>query len=520
MIPPTLATFGPLDWAVMAVYLAGLTAAGVMIATRSRSTEEYFLGGRRIPVWAASLSVLATAISGATFVGAPAQSYVGDLRYLSSFIGMILAAWIVARFFIPAFYRENVTTVYELLGHRFGDGARLWASGMFLIGRLLASGAREYIAGLAGSMILFGDTTPRHVSISIAAMVGIGIVYTLVGGIRSVIWTDVVQAIVLVGAAVAAIAALLWAIPAPLSAVIHSLGPAKLSVIRISGSPTDAYTLVTALAGWSLVGIGAYGTDHDLAQRMLTCRSARKGGRSAINGVLLQIPVAAMFLVIGLLLYVFYNRPDLMGNYYAGPLHAETRDVFLSFILDHMPAGLRGLMMAGLFAAGLASFVSALNAMSSTTVCDFYRRFRPGRPDGAYLLAGQVGVVGWGLALGAFAIASVYWQASSGRTLIDFALMVMTFAYSGLVGVYLAALFTKRGTSGSAIAAMIAGFVTVAAMQFQPWTWWGSERVRLADPWQMTIATALAFAVCCTTRRKTPVSAAADSLSHSARQVA
>jgi SSS family solute:Na+ symporter len=503
MTPPSLAAFAALDWAVLGGYFVLLAIAGVLLAKRRETAEEYFLANHSIPVWAASLSVLATAISAATFIGAPEQSYGGNLTYLSSYIGSVVAAFVVALLFIPAFYRHNVTTVYQLLAIRFGAPSMLAASGMFLVGRLLASGAREYMAGLAASMILFNDIQPAHVVVSIVVLVVVGIVYTLVGGITSVIWTDVVQAFVFVGAAVVSIATLLYFIPADLGQIASALthpapGEAsKLTLVTLGGGWGDRFTIFTALFGFTLIGIGANGTDHDLAQRMLTCRSAKKGAMSALVGIIVQVPVAFLFMIVGLLLYVFYKRPDLMGAAAPIAVPSQTKDVFLRFIIDQMPVGIRGLIMAGLFAAALSSFVSALNAMSSTTVFDFYRRFRPDRTERHYVRVGQLGVVAWGIALGSFAVVSVYWQEGGQKMLIDFALNIMSLAYSGLVAVFLTALLTRRGNNASVIAALATGFLTVLAFSVQPWTWFGASPLNLAFPWHMTLGTALAFIVCC-----------------------
>ncbi len=273
--------------------------------------------------------------------------------------------------------------------------------------------------------------------------------------------------------------------------------------------PSATYTLLTALTGMLLLNIGAYGTDHDLAQRMLTCRSAAKGSSSVVLAILIGLPVTFLFLAIGLLLYIFYSRPELMGV--AAPAYGieDTRQVFLSFILHEMPPGMAGLMMAGLFAAGLSSLNSALNAMSSSLVNDWYRSLVPGHDERHYLRAGRCAVVGWGVVLGGFAITCIYWQQLAGGSLIDFALGVMAFAYSGLVAVFLTLLFTRRGNGTSAVLALATGFLAVLLLQpwaMAIWTRWalwlpyGWGAVRIAFPWQIVIATSIAMAVCCAGR--------------------
>ena len=457
-------------------------------------------------MWAAAISFLATSLSAATFIGGPQQAYRSDLTYLSSNIGSIMAIIIVAVFFIPAFYRHKVATVYGLLDKRYGAPANIAASGAFMVGRIFASGARLYIVALPASLILFGDIGVEHQIIAISMLTFVGIFYTLAGGIRSVIWTDVIQTVIFVGAALTAMVLLLSRIPVGLPEIAEALrtsgeGAASKLVIFKSGfqgfGPKHSYTILTAIFGFSLISLGAYGTDQDMTQRLLTCKSARKGSQSAVTGILIGLPVTTLFMLIGLLLYIFYSRPDLMGA--AAPAYAvdESRRIFLSFILHEMPPGMSGLMMAGLFAAGLSSLNSAMNAMSSSLVNDFYKRFRPGRGEKHYLRVGRLGVVIFGLILGVFGVFSVFWQeARPEATLIDFALMVMIFAYSGLAAVFLTALFTRRGSNASVICALLTGFLAVVVMQSR-------FAGHIAFPWQMFIATGLAFGVCCLGNRST-----------------
>ena len=501
MASVTIAAFGTLDGLVLGGYLVLIVGAGLWFSRRRQEdTGDYFLAGRRIPSWVAAMSLMATALSGATFIGVPAQAYGGNLTYLWSYVGQIIAAVIVATLFIPAFYRHNVSTVYQLLDVRCGPAARRSASAMFMVGRVLASGARLYIAALAAAMVLFGSTALGPVCAAIALIAVIGIAYTIFGGIAAVVWTDVIQSCVFVAAVVIAIAVLLRLIPADSSQIMAALSEpldergSKLTAFRSGFEGVGAkysFTLLTALFGHSLIGLGAFGTDQDLTQRLLTCRTARQAGRAAVSGVLMTVPVAFAFLIVGLLLWVFYQRPDLMGS--AAPVSPEqAKDVFITFILHELPAGLGGLLIAGLLAAALSSTNSELNAMSSTLICDFYRPLRPGRPERHYLAAGRWGVALWGAALGGFAMLAAYWHARSQDTLIEFALGMMTFAYSGLVGVFLTVLLTRRGNTVSVIAAFAAGFLTVLVLQLLV----ASKRLDLAFPWQMTLATTLAFVVC------------------------
>ncbi|USO00256.1 MAG: sodium/solute symporter [Phycisphaeraceae bacterium] len=512
-------SLAPLDWGVILLYFALLAASGVWINRRSqKTTDDYFRGGGRVPAWAAAVSVVATSMSAASFIGVPQQAYVGDLTYLSTNIGMVLAAIVIAFVFVPAFYRARVQTIYAYLDTRLGEPAGRAASLAFMVGRVLASGARIYIGAIPASLVLFGDLAPGHLVVAIAVLSVVGVVYTLVGGVESVIWSDVIQMAILLGACIAAIVVIASRLNAGFGEAIDALasggagGASKLTLFDLSLDPHAAFSLPAAFIGFTIMGIGSYGVDQDLAQRLLTCRDAKAGARSIIGGILIGIPSVALFLVVGLLLFLFYQRPDLVAGEAVRPPD-DSRQVFLAFIMDEMPAGLSGLMLAGLFAAGLSSLNSAINAMSSTFINDFYRRARPGASEAALVRAGRVAVAAWGVVLGLFACGCVWLygrHAGEGGTLLTFALTVMTFAYAGLIGVFFTALFTKRGNGASAIAALIVGFIAVGLMQPMFWGFVVDlDARRAADPgdallwvldlafvWKLTIASGLSFGVC------------------------
>ncbi len=496
--------FGLVDWIVLGCYFALLVGTGVWLSRRQKGTEDYFLAGRSMPAWAVSISVLATSLSAATFIGAPQDAYDGNLTYLSATLGTIVAAIIAAAVFIPAYYRHGVTTVYELLDHRFGPAARLAASGMFMIGRVMASGARVYIAAHALAYIIWGNLAPGNLILSVAILSVAGVVYTIVGGIATVIWTDVVQTIVFLVAIGAALTVLLLRAPGSMADIYSALDSAgKLQVIDLSFDPAKSYTLWTALTGFALLNLAALATDQDLAQRTLTCRSPLLAARSVIASQFIAIPVVLVFMLIGALLFVLYNRPDLLGAAADAPAPpADSRKIFLSFVTGGLPPGLAGLMIAGLFAAGLSSLDSSLNAMSSTFVSDFYKRARPGKSDGHYLAVGRTGVACWGMILGLFAAFCVVWQRMTpDESLLMFALRVMVFAYTGLLAVFGCAVFTRRGTTLSVIGALITGFALTLLMEPAVWSRLplpeAARTYTLAFPWRMVIATLGAFGVAC-----------------------
>ena len=512
MVPTGGNSLAGWDWAVLTVYLIILIGTSLLVARRPKDSRDYFVGHGHMPSWAVALSVLASAMSVATVLGAPQQAFAGNLTYLSANIGTILAVLIVAMWFIPAFYRQQVVTVYELVGNRFGPGAKQAASWTFLLGRMLASGARLFMAAIPVAMMLGGDGHDVGLlGIGILGLAAVSVTCTLAGGIASIIWTDVVQFLVLIVAVIAVLILLWLRIPADAGQVAEVLatagvnGVSKLTVLDYSTDLTRPYTLLTAVTGVMLLNLAVYGTDQDLAQRMLTCRNAVAGGRSALLAIVLNLPMVLLFMIIGLLLFVFYGQPQLMGA--AMPVYqpASSEGAFLVFIMRELPPGMAGLMLAGIFAISLTSTLSAVNAMAATFINDSYRHWRPACTDAHYLRVGRLAVVASGAALALVAAACVFWQQANGQALIDFALGVMVLPYSGLLGVFLCALFTRRGNGVSAIAALIIGFMSALAMQPWAWHWWAAT-LPLAWPWHMVVGTGLSFFTCCLGRRRAEIS--------------
>jgi Na+/proline symporter len=472
---------GAWDWVVLGAYGAVLVAAGWWFGRRgARDQRDYFLASRSLPAWAVAISTLATMQSAATFVGVPESAFRGDLTYLSASIAPLLAAAMVCVLFLPVYYARNVGTPYELLESRFGPSARVGASWAYIVGRLLASGARTFIGALPLSLAIFGDTGLAHVLACIGVIMLVATVYTLSGGVRSIVYTDVVQVVVYLGAAVVALVVLWRAIPADGATIVRALADAgKLRVVDTSLDLSKGFTLLSALTGLVLLNLGAMATDQDMVQRSLTCRSSRHAARSVAMSTLLGVPVVVLFLAIGLLLWVYYSRPDLMGVH--GGAAPAGRDVFASFILTRMPEGARGLMLAGVLAIGPIGINATLNSMASTVLQDAVGRgasrdgraprgglrAEPARVEGgsAQVRRSRAAVVGCGVALSLVACGCAWWQEASGAALIDFAMQVMAFAYAGLLGVFLCAVLTRRGSAASAVAALITGFAVVVLLQ-------------------------------------------------------
>ncbi|MDP4536321.1 sodium:solute symporter [Alkalimonas collagenimarina] len=503
------------DWLAFFIYFALMSFTGWYFSQRkSNSARDYFLAGNSMPIWMVAVSVLATSQSAATFLGGPDQGFRGDFSYLMTNIGAFIAAYVVAVALIPRFYQYKVGTAYELLEQRFGSRSKTQASLLYLFGRVFASGARLYMAGIAVSMILFADIAASSVIASIVLLAMAGLAYSFVGGIRSVIYSDVIQCIVYVSAALAVIVSLLYAIPADFSQIIDALAHphdrelSKLTLFdfRLDFTSAGVFTFWSALIGFTLLNIAAFGLDQDITQRMLSCKDAKSGSKALLWSIIMVIPVMLLFIFIGMLLYIFYLRPDLMlaegGSTMSESFSGEKITVFMSYVLNEMPTGVRGLVTVGVVAAALSTINSGLNAMSSVLVQDLYRPWlekkKRQRAEKHYVLAGQAGMTLSAVALSAMAIICFYWQKSSDMPLLAFALSVMVFSYSGLLGVYFTALFTNRGSKTSVTWAFIAGFLVPLALQpytlqaYLPADW----RFDIGFTWQLCIGTLIAFSIC------------------------
>ncbi len=515
-----LAVFGWIDWGVVGIYFAVVLTIGFLVGHKRKrkesEPEEYFLAGRSLPTWAIAISLVATMLSATTFVGVPDIAYAGDISYLILNLGGILAAFIVAAFFVPRLYRAGTVTIYGFLAQRYGENARLAVSCAFIFGRLLSSGARLFTAAIPLCFLLFRDqpdaTSPAHLIAAIALIGVIGTFYATMGGVRAVVWVDTIQFAIVMGTALLTIGILLHRLPLSIPQIVDALShppaaaPSKLRLLDTSFASDHPYTLWAALIGNTFFMTAAFGVDHDLAQRFLIAKSALKGGFSVIASQCIGIVVVSLFLLIGLLLYLFYTRPDIAGGTH--PHTADGRSIYPQFLINELPTGLCGLSIAGFFAIAQGSLDSAMNAVASSIVADLYlplrNRFQPNSPTVA-AKASKPTVATVGLVMMAFAMLCAAAYNPKNHSILDFVLGLMSFALSGMLGVFLTALFTHRGNSATVILALLAGAGTILLLQDGVMHWWTpkifGESYHLAWPWWTPLGTMVAFLACA--RRKT-----------------
>lgn len=510
-----------IDWIIIILFLVGLTAIGFFFSKKNKNIEDYFLGGRSMPMWMVALAATGTSISAGTFVGSPELGFNTNLTYLLLCVGAIFGGLLVAAFVLPKLYKANTITIYGYIGDRFDETSKRSTSIMFLIGQLFTSGSRLFIAAIAVSVILYGTIEFQFIMYSIIILGVISTIYTMAGGIKGLIYIDTIQILIVIGTGIAAMVLIYLTMSDSLSIgdifsalengqVKNSSGEwvsgNKLQVIDSSFRFDVPYNLIGALIGCTIFKFAQFSTDQEFVQRQLTCKSVKSAGVSLVYSQILSLPIVLIFLAVGMLLYVkFSNTADLGG--FAG----DARDLFPQYICNHIPTGVRGIMVIGLLAAALSSFNSAINSMASSFVSDIYLplRHKYGKSinsDSGQISSSKKMVVFTGLVLTGFAIFTAVLQEQSGLNLVDFATGVMCFSYAGMLGVFMCALFTKRGSTLSVNTALVVGILIVLLLQpyiFGPLTEsMLGTRMSIAWTWWCPIGAVISFLICILGKKK------------------
>jgi solute:Na+ symporter, SSS family len=516
-----------LDVLVLLVYFAVIIGIGLSQRSKSDSVEGFTLGDRQIAWWAVLASILAAEISAATFLGAPESGYLKrNWTYAQFAIGTIIARIIVSFLFIPLFYRQGVISLYEFLETRFGSVTRKFASITFLVTRVLAMGTRLYVSAiilvLAWEMFLGMPADPIArgwlkfwlFAGAVVLVTGMTAMYTAVGGIRAVIWTDFIQVGVLVLALGFSIVFLLAKIPGGWAVASQYIGepkffdfakpPETLGVWPwIKNVLTSEYTIWAAIIGSTFVTMATHGIDQDTVQRMLTAKNRKESAKATILSGLVDLPVVSAFILVGILLYAYYQiHPDPnLPRTDTGEIVA--REVFPYFILDVMPMGMRGLVTAGILATAMGSLSTALNALATSYSRDFalprlerkgvlvdeWQRVRVLRQSTIYAAVFIVAV----------GVGTAYYIALNPKTpIIPLVLGILGFTFGSLLGVFLLGIFTKRrGNDFGNVIAMVAAVVIVLFLSsdfLQRMIGIGNPFV-IAFPWRITLGTFVTFFV-------------------------
>jgi len=459
-----------LDWGIVGAAVALLFVISYTFGREQKDTNDFFLGGRRVPAVVACLSFVAAEISALTIVSIPHTAYGENWRFLQFLVGLALARLVVAFLFIPAFYRYNCTSIYEFLRHRFGPATQYAGSIYFFVTRLLASGVRLYATCMAVGVIM-----GWRLSATITLFTAVSIAFIAFGGIKAVVWAGAYQAFFFVVAGVVVVAYLIQHIDGGLAAAVHTAGEAgRLSTFHFKFDLKDASTFWAWLASGFFMGMVSFGTDQEMVQRLLTVETRKSSQKTIISTILAALPVYWLYLIVGTLLFVFYSQNSSLS------LPEDLKEIFPHFARTVLPAGLKGLVLGAIV---MASIDSPLSSLASSFVSDIYRPLiRRGACERHYLFVSRIAVVGFGLVLAgiAFACAPV-------ENILWFAFQILSLTGGPMLGVFLLGLLTRRRANFANIPAMLVstGVCLVLLLLIK------NKRIDLGWTWLIVIGTAI-----------------------------
>ena len=461
--------FNWLDGFVVIAYLAAITWYGSHFRKKQQSIHTYFLGGKTTPAWALSLSIVATETSTLTIISTPGIAFAGNLTFLQLILGYLVGRVFIALVLIPAYFKGELYTAYELMQRRFGTQTKHATASMFLITRALAEGVRVFaIAIVIGLALGFGDVW------SILIISALTLLYTFEGGLTAVIWTDVVQLGIYLGCTLVAAIVLLGFIPGGWQGVVASAG-SKFAFWNFSMNFHLPYTFWGGVIGGAFLNTASHGVDQLIVQRLLAAKNERDSKIALLSSGIVIFFQFALFLLIGILLFSFYRyHPGLMPP-------AANDKIFPAFIVTYLPHGVRGIMIASILAAAMSNLSSSLNALASTTVVDFCQPILKKDLPVDWLRISRWITVFWGVVLPILALLS-----RGAKSVLETGLTIASITYGSMLGVFLLGVLTKRANEKGSILGMAVGLASMMIV------WYCST---IAFTWYVLIGTGITFAV-------------------------
>ena len=461
--PGERVAFSRIDLAVVIAYIVAITAFGARFRRGQRTLRDYFLGGRRLPWWAITLSIVCAETSILTVISTPGIAYRSNLGFLQLVFGYLAARVVVSFLLIPRYFAGELYTAYELIERRFGHGLRLFTAGLFLLTRSLAEGVRVFAISLVIAIMFRTGVAASLVIIFILTLL-----YTLEGGLAAVIWTDVIQLTIYISGTIVALFVALHALPGHWGEVVRVAQSAgnKFRLFNFHFDWKQPYLFWTGLIGGMFLNTASHGTDQLIVQQLLAARSRRQSqGALLASGVLVLLQFT-LFLIVGVVLYAFYrefppsvpfSRPD---------------QIYPTFVITKLPVGLCGLLTAAILAAGMANLSAALNSLASSSVMDFYKPFaRPNESDQHYLRVSRLMTLIWGAVIITIALGAQHLN----RSALELALTVASIPYGSMLGIFLLGVLTRQATSRGALIGALSALVTLTCvMRYTDvaWTWY------------------------------------------------
>ncbi len=448
-----------LDYFIIAVYLIGIAVFGVISGGRQKSLRDYFLGSTSVPWWAVCFSIVAAETSTLTFISIPGLSYLTNLNFLQVTFGYLIGRIIVAAVFLPAYYKGELKTAYTYLETRFGGKTRNYASVVFLFTRTAADGVRLFATAIPLKLLLGID---YPFAIIIIAMVSL--VYTYTGGVKGIIWVDVIQMFIYISGAILAGIFILNLLPDGWNSVLSAAsGTNKFQVINsgFTGSLkdffADPYTLIGGILGGAFLSMASHGTDQLIVQRLLTAKDLKESRKAVIGSGIIIIVQFALFLILGVMLYAYYGKIDMKPD-----------EIFPNFIIHVLPPGVSGIIIAGLFAAAMSTLAGSMSSLSSSTMMDLFQPLF-GKKDNELFISRLITIF-WAVML----VMSAIFFMNTSTAVVELALSIASFTYGGLLGTFLLGFFIKKADQKGALTGFtlaISVMVFVISFRVVAWTW-------------------------------------------------
>lgn len=456
----------PLHWidlAVVVAYLVAVTLFGAHFRKRQKTLHDYFLGGRRLPWWAIALSVVAAETSILTIISTPGIAYRSNMAFLQLVFGYLVARVVVSFVLLPRYFAGEIFTAYQFIDRRFGRGLKVFTACLFLSSRALAEGVRVFAISIVVAIVF-----RTGVLTSVIVITLLTVFYTFEGGLAAVIWTDVIQLTIYISGTVVALALALHAIPGGWAEVGRIAAGAghKFTVFNFAFNWHQPYLFWSGLIGGTFLTSASHGTDQLIVQRLLAARNKRQSQTALLSSGLVILFQFALFLVIGVVLFAYYAHFP--------PAHAFARpdQIFPTFVINELPRGLAGLLIAAIIAAGMANLSAALNSLASSSVVDFYKAFvNPGADEKCSMRVSRAMTLVWGAVLILIAVGSEYLHES----VLELALTIASVPYGSMLGIFLLGALTKRVSGRAALAGALAGLGTLLAVMTLTtvaWTWY------------------------------------------------
>ena len=474
-----------LDAIIIIGYLITIALIGSLSGGRQKSTKDYFMGGKSVPWWAVSFSIVAAETSSLTFISIPGLAYISNLNFLQLTIGYLIARILVAIFLLPSYRKGELVTAYSFLENRFGPFTRRYASSVFLLTRVAADGVRLFSTAIPLALIfkstayfsLYSNLDIYIISIILITLVSL--IYTYTGGVKGVIWADVLQMIIYIGGAVLAMILLIDNLPQNFS--FADLGE-KTQIFNFNlGESIGAffskpYTIVASLIGGIFLSMASHGTDQLIVQRLLTTKSLKDSQKAIIGSGVMVIFQFAPFLVVGLLLYAFFNGVSISD---VNAPFQKADEIFPFYIIHYLPPGIKGIIIAGLFAAAMSTLAGSISSLSSSAMLDLYKPFTNHKKEDPChdLKVSRIMTISWAIILTFVAFIFIHVQ----QSVVEIALGIASITYGGLLGTFLLGRFFPKVEQPAAIAGFTSGILAMLIIILIPkvaglpaifhWTW-------------------------------------------------